>query len=297
MAQLSLTNIKGNTYLIPSPTNVGVYVDNKAAILIDSGNDKEAGRQILRLLTQQGWNLKLIINTHSNADHTGGNAFLQEKTGCKIAATRKEAAFINDPLLEPAFLFGGFPNKDLRNKFLMAKPSTVNSVIPSSGEILDTGLTAEPLPGHFFEMIGIRTPDNIFFIADSLFPENVINKYHLFYLLDIRSHFETLNKLGNVEADLFVPSHGEPTSNLDSVIKANRSKIEEILSKVLGICAEAVSIDDVLQQICAIYQVNLNPTQYVLLSSTIRSYISYLYEEDLIECFFDNGKLNWKRKG
>lgn len=296
MSRLSITNLKGNTYLIPSPTNVGVYVDKNSAVLIDSGNDKEAGRQILRLLTQQDWKLQLIVNTHSNADHIGGNAFLQEKTGCKIAATRKEAAFINDPLLEPAFLFGGFPNKDLNNKFLMAKPSTVNEVIFSSGEILGTGLQTEPLPGHFFDMIGIMTPDNIFFIADSLFPEHIINKYHLFYLLDIRSHFETLDKLGKVEADLFVPSHGEPTTNLDSVIKANKSKVEEVLSKVLDTCSDAVTIDDILIQICSIYQVSLNATQYVLLSNTIRSYLTYLYEEDLIECSFDGGKLTWKRK-
>lgn len=296
MAQLQITNLKGNTYLIPSPTNVGVYVDNDSAILIDSGNDKEAGRQINRLLNLQSWNLQLIINTHSNADHIGGNAFLQEKTGCKIAATRKEAAFINDPLLEPAFLYGGLPNKDLNNKFLMAKPSTVNEVISSSGEILGTGLKAEPLPGHFFDMIGIMTPDNVFFIADSLFPESVINKYHLFYLLDIRSHFETLDKLSNIEADLFVPSHGEPSSNLDSIIRANKNKVEEILSKVLCICEDAVTIDDILMQICSIYQVSLNATQYVLLSNTIRSYLTYLYEEDLIECSFEGGKLTWKKK-
>lgn len=296
MAQLSLVQIKGNTYLIPAPTNVGVYVKDNLAILIDSGNDKEAGRQILRLLTQRDWSLQLIINTHSNADHIGGNSFLQEKTRCQIAATRQEAAFINDPLLEPSFLYGGFPSRDLRNKFLMAKPSNVISVITSSGEILGTGLQAEPLPGHFFEMIGVMTPDQVFFIADSLFPENVINKYHLFYLLDIKSHFATLDKLGKVEAELFIPSHGEPTSKLDALIKANKNKIEEILAKVLGICVEAVTIDDVLAEICTLYQISLNATQYVLLSNTIRSYLTYLYEEDLIDCCFEGGKLTWKRK-
>jgi len=121
---LNLQKIASNTYLIPAPANIGVYVQDEQAILIDSGNDKEAGRQILKLLNEKNWKVKLIINTHSNADHIGGNAFIQNKTECLIAATRIEAAFIQDPILEPSFLYGGFPNARLTNKFLMAHPST-----------------------------------------------------------------------------------------------------------------------------------------------------------------------------
>ena len=228
MAQLALAHIRGNTYFIPSPTNIGIYVQNDKAILIDSGNDKEAGRQILRLLKQQGWHLKLIINTHSNADHIGGNAFLQERTGCAIAATKGEAVFINEPLLEPSFLYGGFPHKDMRNKFLCAKPSLVTTIIPSDGEIPDTGLQAIPLPGHYFDMIGVVTPDGICFIADILFPENIINKYHLFFLWDIRSHFNSLERLKTLNADLYVPGHGETLSQVDPLIEINKKKINEI---------------------------------------------------------------------
>jgi len=66
---LNLQKIASNTYLIPSPANIGLYVRDEQAILIDSGNDKEAGRQILKLLNEKNWKVKLIVNTHSNADH------------------------------------------------------------------------------------------------------------------------------------------------------------------------------------------------------------------------------------
>ena len=195
MASLELKKIKGNTFYIPSPANIGLYLQGNSAWLIDSGNDKEAGRQICKLLGSEGLEIKMIINTHSNADHAGGNSFIQQKTGCRIAATRLEAAFIENPLLEPAFLFGGFPHSGIRNKFLMAQPSKVTDIFTAGEKLPDTDLETFPLPGHFFDMAGIRTPDNVVFLADSLFSEHIVNKYSVFYLLDIEKQLETLDML------------------------------------------------------------------------------------------------------
>ncbi|MCK5675127.1 MAG: MBL fold metallo-hydrolase, partial [Spirochaetales bacterium] len=90
MPPLTLTRLSNSTYYIPSPANAGLFIQNNKAILIDSGNDKEAGRQILKLLKEQNLELSVIVNTHSHADHVGGNEFLQKRTNCRIAATAME---------------------------------------------------------------------------------------------------------------------------------------------------------------------------------------------------------------
>ena len=49
----------------------------------DSGNDKDAGKKVLKVLAGKGWRPEMILNTHSHADHIGGNRVIQERTGCR----------------------------------------------------------------------------------------------------------------------------------------------------------------------------------------------------------------------
>ena len=90
---------------------------------------------------------------------------LQKQTGCKIYAPGIECDFTNHPILEPAYLYGGFPPKDLRHKFLVAQESVAESL---TEEVLPDGLTMISLPGHFFDMVGFRTSDDVVYLADCL---------------------------------------------------------------------------------------------------------------------------------
>lgn len=146
---MELIKVGDKTYYIKNNTNIGVYkVDDNNVYIIDTGNDKEAGKKILKIINEQGWNVKGIINTHSNADHIGGNKVIQDRTNCEILATKVEKAFTENPILEPSFLYGGYPFKDIRNKFLLAKESIAMSIEYS----LPEGLEWFALKGHFFDM-------------------------------------------------------------------------------------------------------------------------------------------------
>lgn len=200
---MELTKLGEKTYCIQNPTNIGIYkLDNEKVCLIDTGNDKESGRKILKIINEQNWQVECIINTHSNADHVGGNKFIQDRTNCKILSSKIETAIINNPELEPALLYGAMPLNELNNKFLLAKESNCQ-VIDNN---LPDGLEHFTLKGHFIDMIGIKTSDNIYFLGDSIFSEETINKYHIFFIYDVEKYLQTLDFLETLNGTFYIPS-------------------------------------------------------------------------------------------
>lgn len=56
------------------------------------------------------------------------------------------------------------------------------------------------------------------------------------------------------------------------------------------------TFEDILKFIFDDYGLVLNINQYVLVGSTIRSYLSYLYDEDKLCYLFNDNKMIWKQK-
>lgn len=287
-----LVQVAENTYYINSPSKIGVYrVSDDDVWLIDSGNDKDAGRKIQKILDAQGWKLTAIINTHSNADHDGGNTLLQNRLNCAVYSTPMENIVVENPILEPTFLYGGYPFKKLRNKFLMATPSKAQDIATAK---LPEGMEYFRLPGHFWDMIGVKTPDDVYFLADCIFGEGTVNKYHISFFYNIAAQFETLDMVEKLEGKLFIPAHAEPMEDIKPLVKLNRDKSLEILDVLLEICKEPMHFELVLKKIFEHYELTMDHAQYVLVGSTIRSYLAYLCDNGKVECYVEDNLLLWK---
>ena len=271
---------------------MGLWVpDGKTAVLIDSGGDKDAGRKVQKTLEAQGWTLGCILNTHANADHNGGNALLQQRLQAPAFAPGIDAAITTDPILEPAFLYGGYPPKPLRNKFLLSQPSRCRTL---TEENLPEGLTQLALPGHFFDMCGFGTADGVWFLADCLTSETVIEKYHVQFLYDVAGYLETLDRVCALEGRLFIPAHAEATEDIRPLAEKNRQKVLEILEVVRGLCREPKMFEEILQGLFAHYQLTMDFNQYVLVGSTLRSYLAYLLDNGGAEAAFADNRLLWR---
>ncbi len=279
------------SWYIKSPANVGVYRMNDTEVcLIDSGSDKDAARKILKALTERGWRVNCIINTHSNADHTGGNRFIQSKTGCRVMSTDVESAVARHPWLESSLIYGGFPYAKLRNKFLMAQPTEKTCQL---SENLPDGLTVIKLPGHFLDMIGLMTDDGVCFAADALFSRETIEKYHVIFIYDVAKFIETLDMLGTLEARLFIPSHCDASPDIKELIALNRAKVLEIESLLLELCREPATFEKILKELFDRYSLTMDDGQYILVGSTVKSYLSYLYDRGKVRIEFIGNEMLW----
>lgn len=142
---------------------------------------------------------------------------------------------------------------------------------------------------------GIKTSDNVVFLADSVFSEETINKYHLFFIYDIKEYLNTLEKIMQMQAELFIPSHCEATKDVSKLVDENKRKVQEVAKVIYDFCEKEVTFEEVLKYIFDYYSLMMNVNQYVLIGSTIRSYLSYLADEHKIAYEFKENRMVWKQ--
>ena len=288
-----LIKVSESCYYIDCPAKIGVVKTGENTVcLIDSGSDKDAAKKVKRHLDANGWKLQVIYNTHSNADHVGGNLYLHEQTGCKIYAPGVECAMTRHPILEPAYLYGGFPPKALKNKFLMAQPSPAEYLTP---DVLPEGFEIIPLPGHFFDMVGFKTPDGVAYIADCLSSKQTLDKYGVGVIVDVAAYIDTLERIKTMDAKLFIPAHAEPTDDIAPLAQVNIDAVTRTADQILSLCTESVTFDELLGRLFDSLGLTLSLQQYVLVGSTVKSYLSYLTDRGEIAALCENNRLFWKR--
>ena len=287
-----LIQVSEKCYYIQSPAKIGLVVLNDGEVcLIDSGNDKDAGKKVRRVLDANGWKLIAIYNTHSNADHIGGNRYLQEQTGCKVYTPEINCAFTRRPVLEPSFLYGGFPFRELRHKFLMAQESDAQALTQS---VLPRGFQIISLPGHFFDMVGFRTPDDVVYLADCLSSRETLDKYQITFVYDVAAYLATLESVKRMQAKMFVPAHAAASEEIAELAQQNIDKVLEIADRIIGICRQPLCFESILQRLFDEYGLTMTHEQYVLVGSTVRSYLSWLKDAGRINTLFENNRLLWQ---
>ena len=296
---MELKQIGEKTYYIENDTNIGIYMTGPNRVcLIDTGH-REDGEKIDEIITEQGWTIDFIINTHTHIDYLGGNEYLMKKYGIPAYCTEVDMAFAHYSDLEPSYMNGGRPSAKLRHVF--RHPGKIGfRAIEEVGDEL-CGLQWMELKGHTFGMIGIKTPDDIWFLGDSYLSRSYMEKRSYAYLCDVEEYMANLEMLRSLDGKLFVPSHGLVEDDLSEILRLNVENQQMLIEAVKNACSgdgnsdfAGVGLDRILQHMYQVTMLRNNEANHVLLSSTVKCYLTYLEEKGEIECGFEDNIMVWK---
>lgn len=287
---MELKQIGPKTFCIEHDTNIGIhFTDDGRMYLIDTGS-KGDGEKIDEILSREGWVPSCIINTHTHIDHIGGNEFLMRKYGIPAYCTDYDMAFAHYSELEAAYMNGGYPAEKLRTIF--AHPGMIGFC--SLEKETPDGIDWTYLPGHSFGMIGIRTSDDIWFLGDSYLSRSFLKQYTFGFIYNVEAYIDTLKKLKEFKGALFVPSHGILETDIVPSLEQNLRSVAEMCSMICETCREYRGQDEILQQMYERLRMHARPAQHALLSSTVKSYLTYLQDRNKLECRFVDNIMKWR---
>ena len=297
MARTEPQPLSDRVYYLPGGVNCAVVVgDAGQAVVVDSGQDKDYGRNLRRACEALEVTPVAIVNTHAHADHFGGNAYLlRQFPEIEVYAPPFEASIIRSPYLEPVYLFhGARPLDELTSKWLQAEASPVHhELAPGSLEI--AGITFEVLDtsGHAHRQIGLRV-DDVLLAADAFFGDSVLDRYALPFGQDIARQLTSFEVVRGSGARVALPGHGDPSTDLARSIDANVAAVETAAAAVADACSGG-GTEEVLAGVCAALRIELNDLpRYHLNLCTVSAYLAHLRTLGRVDAGLEAGRLVWR---
>jgi len=193
----------GNCYLVKTDSGF---------ILIDTGRASKRAK-LEKELESAGCNpgnLKLIVLTHGDFDHTGNCAYLRQKFGTKIAMHHYDSGMVERGDMFWNRKTGNIIIRIIVNTLFRISKFKPDLTIDEGYDLSEYGLDAKVLylPGHSKGSIGILTAGGNLFCGDLLVNRD---KPDLNSIIDDSAEANSsVEKLKSLRTNTVYPGHGKP---------------------------------------------------------------------------------------
>ena len=197
----SLTSLAPGVWYLPGAVNSFVVAGSgQTALLIDTGLDDGHARKLLRALEEAGLTPGGILNTHSHADHHGGNRLILEPFSrtrglCAAAGRRRDHPSDSGA----AVAVWSAPAARTADQ-IPARPPSPARLAPEPGLCRIGGADVEliEVAGHASLMYAVRVGE-VLYAADALFGEDALNKRPLTFCADSGLQKDSAEELAGLE--------------------------------------------------------------------------------------------------
>ncbi|MFB5661427.1 MBL fold metallo-hydrolase [Alteribacillus sp. HJP-4] len=291
--------IKDGCFYFDAPVNIGYIVKGKTGMLVDAGIDKGTAKKVMKALAEKELPLTDIFITHAHADHFGGAAWLKKQQNVKVHAPELESAVLENPRLEPIYLFhGAEPPEGMRSKFLEGPPVMVDQIV-SEGVFQAGEIQGELLrvPGHSHNQLAFISY-GVLYGGDSYFAHEYLRKHRIPFMVDVRAAVQSLERLLELEAEGAVPGHGTYEENFKETVSENLKFHNSLLNDLaLFIKKEmnGMNIEALTAQYCTNNGVQLqNIGSWALYRTAVTAYVMALVQEKRAALTIMNNELTVK---
>ncbi len=296
---MDLIPLTPHAYHLRGGSNAGLIVQDGRAVLVDTGLDKDTAKKILRHIETLKAELTAVVITHAHADHFGGAATVRARTGVPVYAPRLEAAIVENPILEPLYLFSGaLPPAELRHKFTLAEACPVDGLLEAGEQVIGGApLLIIPAPGHAPNQMMVAG-GGACFVADALFAPDVLAKHGIPFCVDIDQTLTTLEAVAALDGRYarFVPGHGPAVEQIAPWCAENAARLLEVREAVAGALAESDDVSGIVHGTAGRLGLTLpNPANFWLTQTTIHACLASLQRAGRARVQMVENRLVWVR--
>lgn len=285
---MTLTNVKGRTWVAEGPQLIGLYqVNDKECVILDPGSGK-LQEDLDAVIQSAGWTPVGVICTHMHYDHHEGTRYFREKYGALSCLPQVEADIVRCEQSLKNHLFNFSMGLVRTSPRLQALVGPVDRVIAFGEETIDfCGATFRIVrtPGHSPDHICIITPDNVCFAGDTLMTEEVLAGAMVPFAFDLTDDLASKEAMKTLGCDAYIFCHkGLVYGSAAPLAQKNIDRIRQQLTAIGSLVTGPMTYSAFYAAVVTAMDLPVgHPIRAQHLERYIRPYLEYLVDTGVLD--------------